>query len=120
MEYAVRDPEGSEVGNPQAVFIKARSILKQAGHNDGEMYREYRDWHIEIHGSSSFVSVWTSTGMVFMALARLPIYYRPGPWEQYLDRLFQRISTTRRSVVPDRSIDLLALSPVPPESSGDN
>lgn len=78
------------MANPQAVLVKTRSVLRAAGHSDGEHGREYKDWHIEIHGGLSHVSIWTSTGMVFLSLSEIVVFHRPGPWEQYLDLLFQK------------------------------
>jgi hypothetical protein len=75
----------------QAVTVKARAILRDRGHSDGETAREYADWHIDIRSGASFISVWTSGGMVFLALSGVPVFYKPGPWEQYLDRLFHRL-----------------------------
>lgn len=78
------------MGNSRAVQVKARAVLRHLGHSDGEPPREYSDWHIVVRGGTSYLSVWASAEMVFMSVANVPIYYRPGPWEQYLDRLFQR------------------------------
>lgn len=78
------------MGNAQAILVKARAVLRSAGHSNGEHGREYQDWHIEIHGGLSFVSIWTSAGMVFLSLSDIPIFFRPGPWVQYVDLLFQR------------------------------
>jgi hypothetical protein len=84
--------EGVEAGvsNALAVQVKAKAVLRGLGHQDGDAYREYKDWHIEIRGGLNYVSVWSSAGMVFLAMASVPVFYRPGPWEQYLDRLFLR------------------------------
>lgn len=76
--------------NALAVQVKARAVLRQHGHSDNELHREYSDWHIVVRGGSSYISVWASAQMVFMSVANVPVYYRPGPWEQYLERLFQR------------------------------
>jgi hypothetical protein len=78
------------VGNPKAVHIKARSVLRHLGHSEGDANLEYKDWHIEIRSGSRFTSIWSSAGMVFLSMANIPVFYRPGPWEQYLDRLFHR------------------------------
>ena len=81
------------MGNEKSVHIKARTVVRELGWSDGDPGREYKDWHIEIRNGPTYVSVWTSAGMVFLAMAGTPVYYRPGPWEQYLERLFQK---TRR------------------------
>ncbi|MGI8826847.1 MAG: hypothetical protein ACR2JC_14625 [Chloroflexota bacterium] len=78
------------VGNPRAVHVKARAVLRALGHNAADVTREYKDWHIEIRSGAAYVTVWSSAGMVFMSLSSVPVFYRPGPWEQYLDLLFQR------------------------------
>lgn len=78
------------MGNPRAVQVKARAVLRQLGHTESEPYREYKDWHIEIRSGLNYVSVWTSAGLVFLSMGGVPVHYKPGPWEQYLDRLFQR------------------------------
>lgn len=78
------------MANPQAVLVKARSVLRSAGHSDGEHGREYKDWHIEIHGGLAYISIWTSAGMVFLSLSDIVVFHRQGPWEQYLDVLFQK------------------------------
>jgi hypothetical protein len=72
------------------VHLKARAVLRQFGHSDGDPHREYKDWHIEIRGGLAYISVWHSGQMVFLSLANVPVFHQPGPWEQYLDRLFQR------------------------------
>ena len=77
-----------------AVHIKARAVLRERGHSEGETSREYADWHIVIRSGASFVSVWWSGSMVFLSMANVPVYHRPGPWEQYLDRLFHRLPLT--------------------------
>lgn len=78
------------MANSGAVLVKARSVLRTAGHSDGEHGREYKDWHIDIRGGLAFVSIWTSAGMVFLSLSDVVVFHRPGPWEQYLDLLFQK------------------------------
>lgn len=78
------------MGNASAIHVKARAVLRQLGHSEGEPYREYADWHIEVRGGSNYLSVWHSAQMVFLSLANVPVFYRPGPWEQYLDLLFRR------------------------------
>lgn len=108
------------MSSQRAVHIKARSILRGRGYSDGDTGREYKDWHIEIRGGLSYVSVWSSAGMVFLSLANTPVYYRPGPWEQYLDRLFQRLEANGRRGEPDQSRHSLAPLRVPPESSEDS
>jgi hypothetical protein len=75
----------------KAVHIKARAVLRERGHAEGETSREYTDWHIVIRGGANFISVWWSGAIVFLSMAGVPVYYRPGPWEQYLDRLFHRL-----------------------------
>ncbi|HEX6508726.1 MAG TPA: hypothetical protein VF221_13945 [Chloroflexota bacterium] len=67
-------------------------MARHLGYPDGELHREYKDWHIEVRSGSAFVSVWSSAGMVFLSMNNVPVFYRPGPWEQYLDRLFHRTS----------------------------
>jgi hypothetical protein len=76
--------------NESAIQVKARAVARQLGYSEIEPVREYKDWHIEVRSGSGYVSVWSSAGMVFLSLANVPVFYRPGPWEQYLDRLFQR------------------------------
>ena len=83
---------GPRTPNAAAVQVKAKAVLRGRGYN-GDSVREYCDWHIEIRAGLSYVSVWTSAGMVFLSMSDIPVYYRPGSWEQYLDLLFQR---TRR------------------------
>lgn len=78
------------MANSQAVLVKSRAVLHALGHSDGDRGREYKDWHIEIRGGLAFVSVWTSAGMVFLALSDTVVFHRVGPWEQYLDLLFQK------------------------------
>lgn len=85
----------------QAVHIKARSVLRDRGHPDGEINREYKDWHIEIRSGGNFVSIWSSDGMVFLSLSTIPVYHRPGPWEQHLDRLYHRVSFNGRETGRD-------------------
>ena len=80
------------MGNALAVQIKAKAVLRQLGHSDGEPRREYKDWHIEIRGGVAFVTVWSSARMVFLAMSDVPVFYLPGPWETYLERLFQKTS----------------------------
>lgn len=77
-----------------AVVRKARAILRERGYNDSDTVREYKDWHIEIRGGAQYVSIWSSAEMVFLALAGVPVYHRPGPWQAYLDRLFHRMPIT--------------------------
>lgn len=76
---------------PDAVLRKARAVLRERGHNETDTVREYKDWLIEIRGGGYYVSVWYSGEMVFLALAGVPVYHRPAPWEQYLDRLYHRM-----------------------------
>jgi hypothetical protein len=78
--------------NPGALHVKAKAVARQLGHSDGEPYREYKDWHIEVRSGTGYVSVWSSAQMVFLSMSNTPVYYQPGPWEQYLERLFQRTS----------------------------
>ncbi|GAC1328896.1 MAG: hypothetical protein NVS2B16_14060 [Chloroflexota bacterium] len=78
------------MSNATAVHVKARSVLKGMGHNAVDSVREYKDWHIEIRSGASYVTVWSSAGMVFLSMSNIPVFYRPGPWEQYLDLLFHR------------------------------
>jgi hypothetical protein len=79
------------VTRPDAVLRKAKSVLRERGHNETDTIREYKDWHIEIRGGGHYVSVWSSAEMVFLSLAGVPVHHRPGPWEQYLDRLYHRM-----------------------------
>ena len=76
--------------NPRAVHVKARAVLRHFGHSDGEGRREYKDWHVDIRGGAGFVTVWHSARMVFLSMANVPVFYVPGPWEEYLEKLFQR------------------------------
>ena len=66
-------------------------MVRRLGHTDGDTCREYKDWHIEIRSGLAYVTVWSSSSMVFLSLANTAVFYRPGPWEQYLDRLFHRL-----------------------------
>lgn len=78
-------------GKAEAVLVKARAVVRQLGRaDDGDLYREYRDWHLEVRAGTYFVSIWSSAAMVFLSMANRPVYYQPGPWEQYLERLFQK------------------------------
>lgn len=81
---------GGDVSNARSAHVKAKAVLRDLGHTDTDVVREYKDWHIEIRSGVNFISVWSSAGMVFLSLASVPVFYLPGPWEQYLDRLFQR------------------------------
>ncbi len=76
---------------PDAILRKARSVLRERGHNETDTVREYQDWHIVIRAGGHYVSIWSSGEMVFLSLAGVPVYHRPGPWQQYLDRLFHRM-----------------------------
>ncbi len=78
------------MSNAQADLVKARAVLRILGHSNGEHGREYQDWHLEVRGGLSYISIWTSAGMVFLSMSDIPVYFVPGPWEQYLDHLFQR------------------------------
>jgi hypothetical protein len=82
-----------ETVNPRArsVLVKARAVLRERGHSEGESTREYQDWHIEIRSGANYVTVWWSAGMVFLALAGVPVFMSSGPWESYLDRLFHHL-----------------------------
>jgi hypothetical protein len=84
-----------------SIHVKARAVARERGYSDGENRREYKDWHIDIRTGSNHVTVWNSSGMVFMSLAGVPVYYRPGPWEAYLDRLFHRQPTDDLASEPD-------------------
>lgn len=64
--------------------------MRHLGHADVEALREYEDWHIAIRGGARHISIWASSTMVFLSLANVPVFYQPGPWEEYLERLFQR------------------------------
>lgn len=77
------------------LLVKARAVLREFGYTDGEYAREYKDWHIELRAGLAYVSVWYSGSMVFLAMGGIPVFHRPGPWEQYLDLLFQRTSRLR-------------------------
>lgn len=78
------------MANSRAVHIKARAILRQLGHAEAESRREYTDWHIDMRAGSSYISIWASGEIVFLSMAGVPVYYRPGPWEEYVERLFQK------------------------------
>jgi len=106
--------------NSNATYVKARSILRRLGYSDGDAHREYKDWHIEIRSGLAYVSVWTSHGMVFLSLGKSPVFYRPGPWEQYLDRLFQRAAANGRELAHARSSDSLRQFLDLPETSADS
>ena len=76
--------------NPRSILVKANAVVRQLGHTEGEHIREYQDWHIEMRRGTSYVSIWWSGSMVFLALANVPVFHQSGPWEQYLDGLFNR------------------------------
>lgn len=78
------------MSNANALLVKARTVARRLGHTESEAQREYQDWHITVRMGMSFVSVWTSAGIVFLSIAGIPVYLRSGPWEQYLDLLFRR------------------------------
>lgn len=84
-----------------AISVKARAVVRELGHAETEPVREYKDWHIEIRGSASYVSVWTSAGMVFLSLSNIPVFFRPGPWEEYLNRLFHRLPLNAPTSAPE-------------------
>lgn len=107
------------MGNPRSAHVKARAVLKQLGYSNGEAHREYKDWHIEIKSGLASLSVWSSAGMVFLSLNAIPVFHRPGPWEQYLDYLFHRMANGR-GVGPSESIYLPELALDPPDTSADN
>jgi hypothetical protein len=92
-------PNEEDVGNQQAVHVKAKSVLVRFGHSEGDTKREYTDWHIEIRGGLAYVSVWWSAQMVFLSMTNVPVFYQPGPWEQHLDRLFHRPDPSRTDVL---------------------
>lgn len=106
--------------NSKATYVKARSILRQLGYSDGDAHREYKDWHIEIRSGLAYVSVWTSAGMVFLCLGGTTVFYRPGLWEQYLDRLFHRAATNGRELARAGSSDSLRQFLDLPETSEDS
>lgn len=89
-----------------SVGVKARAVLRRLGYTDSDVQREYKDWHIELRAGTAFVSIWHSGTMVYLSLGNHPVYYRSGPWEVYLDRLFHRMDSTGRAPVPAESIDL--------------
>jgi hypothetical protein len=91
------------VGNAQALHVKAKAVLRQLGHSEGEPHREYKDWHIDVRAGLSYVSIWWSARMVFLSLNGIPVYYRAGPWEQYLDLLFHRAVSGRGAELPESS-----------------
>jgi hypothetical protein len=92
------------VADARSVQVKARAVLRGLGHAEGDVRREYADWHFEVRGSSSWVSLYSFGRLVFFSLAGTPLLYHPGPWEQYLERLFQRTGR-RRISISDRSAD---------------
>ena len=108
------------MGNPRAVQVKARSIVRDLGYSHGDVGREYQDWHIEVRSGLAYLSVWWSARMVFLSLANTPVFYHPGPWEQYLDRLFHRATTDGRVREPAGSTRLPAQSGGPLEPSTDS
>lgn len=83
-----------------AIHLKARAVLLERGHSDGETLREYADWHIDVRSGANFISIWASGAMVFLSLAGVPVFHRAGPWEQYLDRLFHRLPVNAQPVEP--------------------
>lgn len=108
------------MSNQRAIHLKARAVLRDLGYSDGDTHREYKDWHIELRAGLSYVSAWTSDGMVFLSLANIPVYYVPGAWEHYLDGLFQRGGVTGRADGRERVTRLRELLRSRPESSGDS
>ena len=78
------------MGNPRAVYVKARAVVRQLGHSDGDPYREYKDWHMDIRAGTAYISIWASGAMVFLSMAGIPVFYQSGDWEDYLERLFQK------------------------------
>lgn len=78
--------------NSRAIQVKAKAVLRKLGHAEEEHVREYKDWHIEMRSGSAYVSIWWSGRMVYLSLADMPVFCAPGPWEQYLDGLFHRLS----------------------------
>lgn len=108
------------MGNAHATYVKARSVLRRLGHAEGEHGREYKDWHIEIRSGLAYLSVWSSAGIVFLSLKDVPVYYRPGPWEQYVDQLFQRPSVNGRDGEPGQSRRLPGRSLDQPDPSTDS
>lgn len=92
------------MGNARAVLVKARAILRDRGHSDGETTREYADWHIEVRSGTAYVSIWWSGRLVFLAMSGIPVHHSPGPWEQYLDRLFHRTDASLATTGVPRSL----------------
>lgn len=87
---------------PDAVLRKARAVLRERGHNESDTIREFKDWHIEIRGGGHYVAIWHSGAMVFLSLAGVPVYIRPGPWQQYLDRLYHRMPVSAPAYEPEQ------------------
>jgi len=85
------------VSNANALLVKARAVARRLGHSDSEAQREYQDWHLTVRMGMSYVSVWNSSGIVFLSIAGTPVYHRAGPWEQYLELLFRRAVTDERT-----------------------
>ena len=108
------------MGNPRAVQVKARSVVRDLGYSHGDVGREYKDWHIEVRSGLAYLSVWWSASMVFLSLSNTPVFYRPGPWEQYLDRLFHRATAAGRAHEPAGSTHLPERFGDPLEPSTDN
>lgn len=88
------------MGRADAVHIKARAVLRDRGHPDGDGQREYKDWHIEIRSGARYTSVWSSGRMVFLSMANIPVFYQGGQWEAYLDRLFHHLPISDREPAP--------------------
>lgn len=78
------------MADARSVQVKARAVLRHLGHADEEIQRNYADWHLEVRGSRHWVSLYHFGRLVFFSLAGTPLLYHPGPWEEYLERLFQR------------------------------
>lgn len=74
----------------QDIYYKARDVVRRLGHSESDSCRVFKDWHIELRVGTGHVSVWTSSGIVFLTMLEKPVYHRPGPWEDYLSRLQQR------------------------------
>lgn len=69
------------------IYYKVREVVRQRGHSESESCRVFKDWHVELRVGSGHVSVWTSTGIVYLTMLEMPVYYQRGPWEEHLSRL---------------------------------
>jgi DNA-binding IclR family transcriptional regulator len=85
MEDGHRTREGTAAS--RAIYYKVRDVVRRLGYSESETCRVFKDWHVELRVGSGHVSVWTSAGVVYLAVLNKTVYYQPGPWEEYVARL---------------------------------